>query len=77
MGNERNKTFTSYATAQPPEDFSGRKIRSNQVDVVFEPDEFDWNDEVHLDSIPGRTAKHCSRRVEAKGAQLDQMDLDG
>jgi predicted phosphoadenosine phosphosulfate sulfurtransferase len=37
------------------------------------PAEFDWYlyDEIHLDSIPGRTVKHYCRRVEAEGARLD------
>jgi hypothetical protein len=69
--------LTSHVTAQPPEDFSGGKSRSNQVDVVFHPDEFAWNDKVHFDSIPGRSAKHYCRHMEAEGARLDQTDLDG
>jgi hypothetical protein len=46
-------------TAQTQKDFSGREIRSsNHVDVAFVPEEseeFDWNGEVHLGYIPGRT----------------------
>jgi hypothetical protein len=40
-------------TAQTQEYFSGREIRSDQVS--FEAEESDWNDEVHLAYIPGRT----------------------
>jgi hypothetical protein len=43
------------ATAQTQKDFSGRESRSNSVDVAFVPEESDWNDEVHLGYIPGRT----------------------
>jgi hypothetical protein len=32
-----------------------REIPSNQVDVAFVAEESDWNDEVHLAYIPGRT----------------------
>jgi hypothetical protein len=42
-------------TAQTQRDFSGRDIRSNQVDVAFVPEESDCNGEVHLGYIPGRT----------------------
>jgi hypothetical protein len=45
----------AHATAQPQEDFSGREIRSNQVNIAFAPAESDWNGEVHLGYIPGRT----------------------
>jgi hypothetical protein len=41
--------------AQIQRDFSSRNIRSNQLDVAFVPEEPDWNDEVHLGYIPGRT----------------------
>jgi hypothetical protein len=34
--------------AEIQRDFSGRNIRSNQLDVAFVPEESDWNDEVHL-----------------------------
>jgi uncharacterized protein YgbK (DUF1537 family) len=43
------------ATAQTQKDFSGRDIRSKQVDAAFESEESDWNDEGHLGYIPGRT----------------------
>jgi hypothetical protein len=42
-------------TAQTKEDFSTREIRSNQVDVIFEPQESDWNGNGYLTYIPGRT----------------------
>jgi hypothetical protein len=42
-------------TAQTQKDFSGREIRSNQVDVTFIPEESDWNGEGLLGYIPGRT----------------------
>jgi hypothetical protein len=42
-------------TTQTREAFSDREFRSNQVDVAFEPEESDWNGEVHLAYIPGRT----------------------
>ncbi len=43
------------ATAQTQEDFSGGDIRGDQVDVSFVPEEPDWNGEVHLGYVPGRT----------------------
>jgi hypothetical protein len=51
----------AYATAQPQEDYSSREIRSNQVDAAFEPEESDWNGEVDLGIIPGRTYKEYAR----------------
>jgi hypothetical protein len=45
----------TQTTAQTQEDFSAREIRGNHVSVAFEPEESDWNGEVHLDCIPGRT----------------------
>jgi hypothetical protein len=42
----------AHATA-PQEDFSGREIRSNQVDVAFELKESDSNGEVPFGFIPG------------------------
>ncbi len=39
------------------EDFSGREIGRSQVDVTFdpeEPEEPDWNGEVHLPYFPGQ-----------------------
>jgi hypothetical protein len=42
-------------TAQTQEDSSGSEICSNQDDITFEPEDFDWNGEVHLAYIPGRT----------------------
>jgi hypothetical protein len=42
-------------TVQTQEDFSAREIRGNHVDVAFEPEESDWNGEVHLGYIPCRT----------------------
>jgi hypothetical protein len=41
--------------AQTQKDFSGREHPSNQIDVVYEAEESDWNDEVHFGYIPGRT----------------------
>jgi hypothetical protein len=43
------------ATAQTREDFSTREIRGNHINVTFEPEESDWNGEVHLAYISGRT----------------------
>jgi hypothetical protein len=40
--------------AQTLEDFSGREMHNNQVDAALEPD---WNGEVHVGYIPGRTAE--------------------
>ncbi len=37
------------------EDFSDGDIRSNQVEVAFVTEEFDWNGQVYLGYIPGRT----------------------
>ena len=43
-------------TAQPQKDFSGRQICSDsQLDVASVSEESDWNGEVHLAYIPGRT----------------------
>jgi hypothetical protein len=42
-------------TAQTQDNFSGREIRRNRVDVSFEPEESDWNGEVPFAYIPGRT----------------------
>jgi hypothetical protein len=42
-------------TTQTQEDFSGREICNNQVDVTLDPDESGLNGEVHLAYIPGRT----------------------
>jgi hypothetical protein len=42
-------------TAQNQKDFSGRELPSNQIDVAGEAEESDWNNEVHLGYIPGRT----------------------
>jgi hypothetical protein len=41
--------------AQIQRDFSSKTIGSNQFDVALLPEESDWNDEVRLDYIPGRT----------------------
>jgi hypothetical protein len=43
------------ATGQTQEDLSARDVGSNQVDVAFEPEGSDWNGEVRLAYIPGRT----------------------
>jgi hypothetical protein len=42
-------------TSQTQKDFSGRERCSFQVDVTLEPEESDWNGEVRLTYIPGRT----------------------
>jgi hypothetical protein len=47
----------AQTTAQTQNDFSGREIRSNQVNVACVPEESDWSGEVHLGYIPGRTEK--------------------
>jgi hypothetical protein len=41
--------------AETRDAFSAREIHSNQVNVNFEAEETDWNGEVHLAYIPGRT----------------------
>jgi hypothetical protein len=41
--------------ARTQKEFSVRDIRSNQADVAFESKESDWNGEIHLAYIPGRT----------------------
>jgi hypothetical protein len=43
------------SASQAQEDFSGREIRSSQVNVAHEPEESDWNGDFHLGYIPGRT----------------------
>ncbi len=43
-------------TAETQENFSSREISSNRTGVAFEPEDSDWNCEVHLGYIPGRTA---------------------
>jgi hypothetical protein len=45
----------AHATTQTQEAFNGSEIRSNQVDVAFASEESDWNGEIHLGYIPGRT----------------------
>jgi uncharacterized C2H2 Zn-finger protein len=45
----------AQTTAQTQKAFSGGEIRSKQVDVASVPEECDWNGEVHLGYIPGRT----------------------
>jgi hypothetical protein len=42
-------------TAQTRKDFSGGDCRNEENDVTYETEESDWNGEVHLGYIPGRT----------------------
>jgi hypothetical protein len=51
-----------HVIAQPQEDFSGREIRSNQVDVASVHEESDWNGKVHLGYIPCRTEEALGGR---------------
>jgi hypothetical protein len=47
---------TTAHTAQTQEDLSARELCNNQGDVALKHEEPEWNAEVHLAYIPGRTA---------------------